>query len=211
MTAIPLSRARILLVISGGIAAYKSLELIRASERARRDGSRRDDRGRQAIHYPSFGRDAQRAARARRPVQPDRRSGDRPYRIVASRRPPRGRAGHRQSPRPHGRRSRRRPGDDAAARDRQARAGRPSDERQDVAAPRDPAQRRSAQRRRRSVRRSRTGSMACGEFGPGRMAEPPAIVEAIEQALAAGTALGDLAAGRSAQRTAHHSHLGPDL
>ena len=36
-----------------------------------------------------------------------------------------------------------------------------------------------------------SGSMACGEFGPGRMAEPPAIVEAIEQALAGGTALGD--------------------
>ena len=36
-----------------------------------------------------------------------------------------------------------------------------------------------------------SGPMACGEFGPGRMAEPPAIVEAIEQALAAGTALGD--------------------
>ncbi len=31
-----------------------------------------------------------------------------------------------------------------------------------------------------------TGPMACGEFGPGRMAEPPAIVEAIEQALAGG-------------------------
>ena len=31
------------------------------------------------------------------------------------------------------------------------------------------------------------GPMACGEFGPGRMAEPPAIVEAIEAALA-GTA-----------------------
>jgi phosphopantothenoylcysteine decarboxylase / phosphopantothenate---cysteine ligase len=29
------------------------------------------------------------------------------------------------------------------------------------------------------------GPMACGEFGPGRMAEPPAIVEAIEQALTA--------------------------
>jgi phosphopantothenoylcysteine decarboxylase / phosphopantothenate---cysteine ligase len=29
------------------------------------------------------------------------------------------------------------------------------------------------------------GAMACGEFGPGRMAEPPAIVEAIEQALTA--------------------------
>ena len=31
--------------------------------------------------------------------------------------------------------------------------------------------------------------MACGEFGPGRMAEPPAIVEAIEQALTAETPL----------------------
>ncbi len=30
-----------------------------------------------------------------------------------------------------------------------------------------------------------SGPMACGEFGPGRMAEPPAIVAAIEQALAA--------------------------
>src|ERR1700729_2793304 len=29
-----------------------------------------------------------------------------------------------------------------------------------------------------------SGPMACGEFGPGRMAEPPAIVEAIEQAWA---------------------------
>ena len=29
-----------------------------------------------------------------------------------------------------------------------------------------------------------SGSMACGEFGPGRMAEPPAILAAIEQALA---------------------------
>jgi phosphopantothenoylcysteine decarboxylase/phosphopantothenate--cysteine ligase len=37
-----------------------------------------------------------------------------------------------------------------------------------------------------------SGSMACGEFGPGRMAEPPEIVAAIELALAAGTALDDL-------------------
>ena len=36
-----------------------------------------------------------------------------------------------------------------------------------------------------------SGPMACGEFGPGRMAEPPAIVEAIEQALTAGP-LGEL-------------------
>ena len=31
-----------------------------------------------------------------------------------------------------------------------------------------------------------SGPMACGELGPGRMAEPPAIVEAVETALAAG-------------------------
>ena len=35
------------------------------------------------------------------------------------------------------------------------------------------------------------GTMACGEFGPGRLAEPPAIIEAIDQALAAGTLLDD--------------------
>jgi phosphopantothenoylcysteine decarboxylase/phosphopantothenate--cysteine ligase len=36
-----------------------------------------------------------------------------------------------------------------------------------------------------------SGAMACGEFGPGRMAEPPAIVEAIEQALATVMPQGD--------------------
>jgi len=36
-----------------------------------------------------------------------------------------------------------------------------------------------------------SGPMACGEFGPGRMAEPAAIIEAIGDALAAGAALGD--------------------
>ena len=36
-----------------------------------------------------------------------------------------------------------------------------------------------------------SGSMACGEFGPGRMAEPPVIVEAIEQALTAETPLAE--------------------
>ena len=36
-----------------------------------------------------------------------------------------------------------------------------------------------------------SGPMACGEFGPGRMAEPPAIVEAIEQALAVEAAPSD--------------------
>ena len=34
-----------------------------------------------------------------------------------------------------------------------------------------------------------SGPMACGEFGPGRMAEPPEIVAAIEQALAGETSV----------------------
>jgi phosphopantothenoylcysteine decarboxylase/phosphopantothenate--cysteine ligase len=35
------------------------------------------------------------------------------------------------------------------------------------------------------------GQMACGEFGPGRMAEPSAIIKAIEQALGSDTSLTD--------------------
>ena len=41
-----------------------------------------------------------------------------------------------------------------------------------------------------------SGPMACGEFGPGRMAEPTAILEAIERALAAEPALGLPASAR---------------
>ena len=39
------------------------------------------------------------------------------------------------------------------------------------------------------------GAMACGEWGPGRLAEPLAIVDAIEAALAAGTTLPPLPSG----------------
>jgi phosphopantothenoylcysteine decarboxylase/phosphopantothenate--cysteine ligase len=41
-----------------------------------------------------------------------------------------------------------------------------------------------------------SGLMACGEFGPGRMAEPPAIVEAIEATLAAEAEAGHSLQGR---------------
>ena len=41
-----------------------------------------------------------------------------------------------------------------------------------------------------------SGPMACGELGPGRMAEPPAIVEAIEAALAAEAGAGHSLEGR---------------
>ena len=57
------------------------------------------------------------------------------------------------------------------------------------------------------------GAMACGEFGPGRMAEPPAIVEAIEQALAATVAMADSHefSRRSAHGPARPRHLRPDI
>ena len=48
------------------------------------------------------------------------------------------------------------------------------------------------------------GAMACGEFGPGRMAEPPAIVEAIEQALAATVAMADSHESAAGALTGRH-------
>jgi len=50
-----------------------------------------------------------------------------------------------------------------------------------------------------------SGPMACGEFGPGRMAEPPAIVEAIEHALTAAAAPTD--SRKSASRSLAGRHV----
>ena len=155
MTPFPCRAARILLIIGGGIAAYKSLEADPAAPRPRRSSSRRDDGGGPPIHYAPVGRDPQRAAGARRPFQPDGRGADRPYRVS--------RAADLVVVAPatanllarmaggSGRRS----GDHLAAGDRQARPGRPGDERQNVAASGDPAQCRAPQGRRRSVCRAR--------------------------------------------------------
>ncbi len=49
-----------------------------------------------------------------------------------------------------------------------------------------------------------SGPMACGEFGPGRMAEPPAIVEAIEQTLKAPSALSDTRESTSGSLAGRH-------
>lgn len=49
-----------------------------------------------------------------------------------------------------------------------------------------------------------SGPMACGEFGPGRLAEPPEIIDAIEQALAAGTRIGDSLLGDSPPLLGRH-------
>jgi phosphopantothenoylcysteine decarboxylase / phosphopantothenate---cysteine ligase len=49
-----------------------------------------------------------------------------------------------------------------------------------------------------------SGPMACGEFGPGRMAEPPEIVEAIEKALSSATALNEPPPTDSAPLSGRH-------
>src|SRR5271167_3689871 len=48
------------------------------------------------------------------------------------------------------------------------------------------------------------GPMACGEFGPGRLAEPQAIIEAIEQALAASATLADWRPGGQGPLSGRH-------
>ena len=149
MTAIPLSSARILLVVGGGIAAYKSLELIR----------RLRDRGTSvrvvltaaAKHFIT---PLSAATLSGEPVRDDLFSltdevADRPYRTVARRRSRRGRAGDGQSSRPHGRRPRRRSGDHLAAGDRQTRPCGSRHERQDVGASRNAAATSRALRGRR--------------------------------------------------------------
>jgi phosphopantothenoylcysteine decarboxylase / phosphopantothenate---cysteine ligase len=191
MTAIPLARARILLIVSGGIAAYKSLELIR----------RLRDRGatvrvvmtaaaRQFISPLSA------ATLSGQPARDDLFSLTEEAAI-----------GHIElsraadllvvAPATANILARMAGGlaDDLAttlllATDKRVLAAPAMNVRMWL----HPATRRNVERLRGDgvlFVGPESGPMACGEFGPGRMAEPPAIVEAIEQALGHGTALGD--------------------
>jgi phosphopantothenoylcysteine decarboxylase / phosphopantothenate---cysteine ligase len=184
MSAIPLSRARILLIISGGIAAYKSLELIR----------RLKDRGatvrvvmtsaaRQFISPLSA------ATLSGQPVRDDlfsltdeaaighielSRAAD--LIVVA---PASANILARMA---------------AGLADDMATTLLLATDKRVLAAPAmnvrmwlHPATRRNLERLKDDgvlIVGPDSGPMACGEFGPGRMAEPPAIVEAIEAALA---------------------------
>ncbi len=75
-----------------------------------------------------------------------------------------------------------RSGLDPADGHRHAGADRPGDERPHVAAPRDAAQPgRNCAADGIAFVGPNEGSMACGEFGPGRMAEPDEILAAIER------------------------------
>ena len=185
MSAIPLSRARILLIISGGIAAYKSLELIR----------RLKDRGatvqvvmtsaaRQFISPLSAATLSGQAVRDDLFSLTDEaaighielsRAAD--LIVIA---PASANILARMA---------------AGLADDMATTVLLATDKRVLAAPAmnvrmwlHPATRRNLERLRDDgvlIVGPDSGPMACGEFGPGRMAEPPAIVEAIETALAA--------------------------
>ena len=184
MTSVPLSRARILLIISGGIAAYKSLELIR---RLRDRGATvrvvMTSAARQFISPLSA------ATLSGQPVRDDlfsltdeatighielSRAAD--LVVVA---PASANILARMA---------------AGLADDMATTLLLATDKRVLVAPAmnvrmwlHPATRRNLERLRDDgvlVVGPESGPMACGEFGPGRMAEPPAIVEAIEQALA---------------------------
>jgi phosphopantothenoylcysteine decarboxylase / phosphopantothenate---cysteine ligase len=191
MTAIPLSRARILLIVSGGIAAYKSLELIR----------RLKDRGATVRVVMT--------AAARQFISPLSAAtlSEQPARDDLFSLTEEAAIGHIELSRaadllvvaP------------ATANILARMAGGLADDlattlllatdKRVLAAPAMNVRMWLHQATRRNVDRLKgdgvlfvgpeSGPMACGEFGPGRMAEPPAIIEAIEQALAGGTTLGD--------------------
>jgi phosphopantothenoylcysteine decarboxylase / phosphopantothenate---cysteine ligase len=191
MTVIPLSRARILLIISGGIAAYKSLELIR---RLRDRGATvqvvMTSAARQFISPLSA------ATLSGQPVRDDlfsltdeaaighielSRAAD--LIVVA---PASAHILARMA---------------AGLADDMATTVLLATDKRVLAAPamnvrmwQHPATRRNLGRLKDDgvlFVGPESGPMACGEFGPGRMAEPPAIVEAIEQALAAAAAPSD--------------------
>jgi phosphopantothenoylcysteine decarboxylase / phosphopantothenate---cysteine ligase len=186
MTAIPMSRARILLVISGGIAAYKSLELIR----------RLRDRGAtvRVVMTPAAQQFISPLSAATLSGQPIR---DELFSLTDE-----AAIGHIElsraadlvvvAPASANILARMAAGlaDDLAttlllATDKRVLAAPAMNVRMWL----HPSTRRNLDRLKDDgvlFVGPESGPMACGEFGPGRMAEPPAIVEAIEQALTAG-------------------------
>ena len=181
-----LSGKRVLLVIGGGIAAYKALDLIR---RLRERGASR------ALHPDRGGRrsSSPRCRRARSPgdkvytdlFDRERRGRDRPYPAFARGRPGGRRAGHRRPDGQAGRRARRRSRLDRAARHRHAVLMAPA---MNVRMWLHPATQRNLatlQADGVALRRPERGRDGRGgEYGPGRMAEPLEIVAAIEALLA---------------------------
>ena len=174
---------RILLIIGGGIAAYKVLELIRRlRERGVAVRCVLTKAGAEFVTPLSVGT-LSGGAGVHRAVRPHRRARDRPHPAVARGRPGRRRAGHRRPDGQDGARPRRRPRLDRAAGHRQAGAGRAGDEPAMWAHPATQRNVATLRRRRRRLRRPGRGRDGRrGESGLGRMAEPPEIVAAIDGA-----------------------------
>ena len=148
---------RILLIVSGGVAAYKSLILVR---RLRERGAAVRavlTAGGARVRDAAFARRAHRGQGVSGPVLAHRRERDGPYPPLPRGGPCRGRAGHG---RPHGEdggRARRRPRLDRAARHRQAGAGRAGDECRDVGPCRDAGEHGAAGAARRAAGRAGGG------------------------------------------------------
>src|SRR5271157_6381998 len=204
MTAIPLSRARILLVVSGGIAAYKSLELIRSlKERGATVRVVMTAAARQFISPLSA------ATLSGQPVRDDLFSLTDEAAI-----------GHIElsraadlvvvAPATANMLARMAGGlaDDLAttlllATDKRAIVAPAMNVRMWL----HPATQRNVERLKADgvmFIGPDSGPMACGEFGAGRMAEPADIVEAIGKALAAGTALEELRGSGSKPLAGRH-------
>ena len=155
---------RILLIISGGIAAYKMPRADPAPARARGCGALHSDRRWRAVRHAAVGR----ALRRRRSTRTCSRSPTKPRWAISgcrARRPCRRRAGHRRHSGEDGGRARRRPAVHRAARDRQAGHGGAGDEREDVGARRDPREHGDAGGRGVARIGPGAGDMACGEIG----------------------------------------------
>ena len=191
--------ARILLGVCGGIAAYKALELTRLAMKAGPRRARHPDGGGRALRRRRLLRRHHGRPGARHGVgarsaagRVPRRSGARPRAALA----PRARRPGRRLPRrarvgQHDRQARRGPGRQPALR-RRARlpapaARRARDERRDVRArrPRAPTSRRCAPAARRCWSPARARSARPGEWGIGRLPEPPELLAAVESALGA--------------------------
>ena len=93
-----LAGKRVLLIVSGGIAAFKALELIRLLRaRGLRACTCVLTAGRRAVRHPAVAAGADRGQGLHRPVLADRRERDGPHPAVARRRSGGGGAGHRRT------------------------------------------------------------------------------------------------------------------
>ena len=140
-----LAGRRILLIIGGGIAAYKSLELIRLLRKAGAGGGAGPDRRRRRVRDAAHASRRWPASRSMTALFDLTAEAEMGHIELSPQRRPGGRgAGDRRPDRQAGARPRQRPRQHPAARHRQAGAARAGDERAHVGAPGDAAQPRDA-------------------------------------------------------------------